>query len=327
MRALITGADGLLGSNLTRELLDQGFTVRALVHPASAAPTLAGLPLELVRGDITDPAQILAATDGMDYVFHCAAITDLHADPALVWAVNLEGTRNVLAACLEKRVRRLLFIGSASSYQYGTAAAPGTEANPFPAAYRGVAYIESKAAAADLVRQYVASRDLDAVILAPTFMLGAHDSRPSSGALIQQFITRTLRYVSPGSRNFAYVGDVAKGVAAAVTKGRRGEVYLLGGQNLSYRDFFTRVARIAGVAPPRATVPAALVRAAGLLGSGYETVTGKAPLLNNTLARFACSQTCYSPARAVAALDLPQTPVETGIIASIESLKRYGYLP
>lgn len=327
MHALVTGADGLLGSNLCRDLLSRGFSVRAFVHPASDAPTLAGLPLETVRGDITDPAQVSRAVAGMDNVFHCAAVTDLRAPDATVWAVNLDGTRHVLEACLQHHVRRLLFVGSASAHQFGPAESPGTEDSPFPEAYRGIAYMESKAAATQLVRDYVTNQDVDAVILAPTFMLGPHDSRPSSGELIRQFLARRLSVVSPGSRNFVYVGDVATAIANAVTRGRRGETYLLGGQNLTYLDFFTRVARIAGVAPPRAALPAPLLRAAGLIGSSVERLTGRPALLNATLARFACYQTGYSPARAVAELDMPQTPVETGIAASIECLRTYRYLP
>jgi dihydroflavonol-4-reductase len=326
-KALITGADGLLGSNLTRELLARGYAVRAFVHPASKAPTLDGLPVEIVRGDVTEPEAVDAAVAGVDYVFHCAAITDMRAPHSLVWAVTLEGTRNIAEACLKHKVRRLLFTGSASSYQFGPQRAPGTEAGDFPTVYRGVDYMESKYAAAMLIKQYAAERGLEAVTLAPTFMLGPYDSRPSSGELIQQFIVRKLRFASPGSRNFVYVGDVAHAMANAAERGRPGETYLLAGENLSYLDFFATVARLADVPAPLGAVPAALLRTVGMAGSGYEKLTGKHALLNDKLAHFACLETCYTPARAVAELGMPQTSVETGVAASISSLRSYGHLP
>jgi dihydroflavonol-4-reductase len=326
MQAVITGADGLLGNNLTRACLAAGYSVRALVHPASPATALAGLPVAIVHGDVTDAGQVMDAVSGADLVFHVAAVTDLRAAPDLHWSVNLEGTRHVVDACLAAKVGRLLHIGSASTFQFGPPEAPGTEASPFPGAYRGLAYMESKAAASELVQRAVAERGLDAVILAPTFMLGPHDPRPSSGDLIRQFLTRRLRLVSSGGRNFAHVGDVAKGILAAVRQGRTGETYLLGGQNLSYRDFFARVARIAGVAKPLGSLPSPLLRAAGSLGSAYGKLTGTLPLLDRTLADLACCQACYSPARAIRELGLPQTPVDTAIAESIESLRQFGHL-
>lgn len=326
-KVLVTGADGLLGSNLVRKLLARGDDVRVFVHPASKAPTLDGLAVEKVMGDITQAGDVARAVAGAELVFHCAAVTDMRADPKIVWAVNLEGTRHVAEACLAHGVRRLLFTGSASSFQFGTRKAPGNEEGAFPAAYRSVDYMESKFAAMQLVRESVAAKGLDAVILAPTFMLGSFDARPSSGELIQQFLVRKLRFASPGCRNFVHVADVASAMAAAAERGRRGEAYLLAGSNLSYLDFFAAVAEEAGVAKPVGAVPSPVLRAAGLAGSGYERLSGKAALLNDRLAKFACLETCYTPARAVAELGMPQSPVEQGIRDAIASLRTYGHLP
>jgi dihydroflavonol-4-reductase len=329
MKALITGGDGLLGSHLVRRLLAQDIAVRVMIQPGSTAPTLDALDIELVAGDLTDDGvSVAAAIRGCDYVFHCAAITAPWADPELTWTVNLEGTRHLLEACVREKIRRLVFVGSASSFQFGSLEAPGDERSTFPAKYRGVDYMESKHQAMKLVQEYVAHRGLDAVIVAPTFMLGAFDWRPSSGELIRQFVKRGFALVPPGGRSFAYAPDVAGAMVSALTKGRTGEAYILGGANLTYRDFFGRVARMTGGKPPWSQVlPRAAIQGAGAVGSAYARVSGQRKGFNRTLARLAMCGAYYSSAKAIAELDMEQTPVEVGIRETLRSLMEYGHLP
>ncbi|HPM77845.1 MAG TPA: NAD-dependent epimerase/dehydratase family protein [bacterium] len=328
MRALVTGADGLLGSHLVRRLLAGGMDVRAFVLPGEDAPALAELPLERFPGNLLDAAAVARAVDGCALVFHCAAITDLWADENLVRQVNVAGTRHVLDACLQMNVRRLIFVGSASSFQYGTRERPGDESGAFPREYEGVAYMASKHRAMKLVREYVAERGLDAVIVAPTFMLGAHDFRPSSGELLRQFVRRGMPFVSKGGRNFACADDVAAALVAAAEKGVRGETYIAGGCNLSYREFFTEVAGIvAGTRPPRLALPGPMVVAAGAGGSLLGRLTGRRPALNLTVARLSTIGAYYSSAKAIRELDLPQTPVAAGIEQCVRCLYDFGHLP
>lgn len=327
MKALVTGADGLLGSHLVRRLLRQGLAVRAFVLPGDTAPVLDDLPLERVAGDLLDAAAVRRAVEGCGLVFHCAAITDLWAAPATVRQVNVDGTKHVLDACVSAGVGRLIYVGTASSFQFGSREHPGDETGAFPREYRGVAYMASKYRAMVLVREYVAERGLDAVIVAPTFMLGAHDYRPSSGELLRQFISRGLRFVTPGGRNFACADDVAGALVAAAEKGRCGESYLAGGSNLSYREFFAKVAAIAGgVRPPRYVLPGPLVMAGGAAGSLYGRLTGKRATLNLTVARLARLGTYYSSAKAIRELGMRQTDIETGIEQCVRCLKQYGHL-
>ena len=179
---LVLGADGLLGSHLVRELIGQGYSVRVFVQSNSTSPTLADLPIEIVRGDLLgEPGDLLGAVRGCDLVFHCAAITDLWADPERVWAVNFDGTQRVAEACLRLGVRRLVLVGSASCFQYGTLKQPGDERGGFPCAHLGIPYMASKHRAMRLVLDYAAERGLDAVVTVPTMLLGGYDWRPSSG--------------------------------------------------------------------------------------------------------------------------------------------------
>ena len=327
-RALVLGGGGLLGAHLVRRLLQAGWRVRVLVQPGSDSPVLDGLDIERTAGDLLGAGPELArAAAGCRAVFHCAAITDLWAPPAKVWAVNLEGTRRVADACLAAGVERLVFTGSASSFQFGSRERPGDERGGFPAAYRGIAYMESKHWATRLVRRYAADRGLDAVVVAPTFLLGELDWRPSSGELIRQFVQRRMRFVSPGGRNFACAGDVAGALVAAFHRGDRGRCYIAGGHNLTYRDFFTRVARIVGDVPePLAELPAGAVRAAGLVGSLYGRLSGRRPPLDRRLARLAVCGTYYDASRAVEQLGMQRTPVDAAIDQSVRSLRTYGHI-
>jgi dihydroflavonol-4-reductase len=327
VKIFITGADGLLGANLTRQLLARGDAVRALIAPGSRSAALDGLALERLEGDLLDSRFPLAqAINGCEAVFHCAAITDMWASPELTRRVNVEGTRRVLDACLEAGVRRLVMVGSASSFDSGPLARPGDETGGFPALYRGSAYQESKHEAADLTRRYVRERGLDAVIVAPTFLLGPHDSRPSGGELIWKFLLKRLTMVPPGGRCFAYAPDVAGAMIAALDRGRTGETYILGGTNLSYFDFFGKVARIAGAPVPGRILPGFLVLAAGRAASLAGKVSKRKLEFNADIARFSLMDAYYSSEKARRELGLNETPVETAIEDSIRSLREYGHL-
>jgi dihydroflavonol-4-reductase len=327
VKVLVTGADGLLGSSLVRELLEQGHSTRVLVQPASKSPTLQGLALERIYANLPEDEAVLgAAITGCDGVFHCAAITNQWAPAELTWRVNYEGARKVLDACLQAGASKLVFVGSASSFQFGPLDRPGDESGGFPREYRGVGYMESKHKAMGLVLDYVRQKGLNAVVVCPTFMIGPYDAGPSSGELIRQFISRGLRVATAGGRNFAHTRDVARAMVAALGRGRSGECYILGGVNLTYMDFFTKVAKVAGLTPPRLVLPRAVVLAGGAAGSLYERISGKRALINLSLARLSLLGTYYNPAKAIKELGLAQTPIETAIEESIRSLKEYGLL-
>jgi len=282
-----------------------------------------------MQGDLLDVGPFLDQTvRGCDCVFHCAAITDPRADPGLTWRVNLDGTRRILDVCARQGIERLVHTGSASSFQFGSMDTPGDETGPYPTAYRGMAYMESKFQAMKEVQARVRRGELDAVIVAPTFLLGAFDWRPSSGELIRQFIRRGLRFTSPGGRNFVHAADVAEALVAASEKGESGECYLAGGENLTYFDFFSKVAVLAGHAkPPRVVLPGPFIRAAGLAGSIYAGVTRRPALLDNTMARLSLLGTYYSCEKSRKVLGMPQTPIDDAIEASIQSLRAFGHIP
>ncbi len=323
---LVTGPDGLLGAHLVRLLLDRGYAVRAFVHPSSPSPILADLPIEIVKGDILAQGEIEKALDGCAYLIHAAAIIDQHADPDLVWKVNFDGAKMALDACVAKKIKRLVYVGSGSVFEYGGLDHPGDETGGFPKFYKGMAYMESKHRATRLVMDYVRDKGLDAVIGCPTFLLGGMDWRPSSGVMVRDFIKKELKISSGGGRNFTHVRDVAGALINALTMGRAGEAYILGGENIGYTDFITRVMKAAGKKPPLLQMPNAVVMLVGAAGSAFEKLTGRQAGINLWIARFGCEKTYYSSAKAETELGMTHTPVDTAIAECIECLKEYGHL-
>ena len=217
------------------------------------------MPVEIVEGDLLDDGPTLQnGIKGCDYVFHCAAITDRWANTDLIWRVNYDGTKKVLDACLQEGVKRLIYVGSASCFGFGTLDKPGDEATPFSSAYSGVPY-QAKKLAMNFVQKYVIEHSLDAVIIAPTFMVGPLDWLSGSGEMIRQYIKRKTIFSPSGGQNFTFPLDVADVLIAAIDRGIKGESYIAGGHNLTYMDFFSKVARIAGKAPPRRILPGTLI--------------------------------------------------------------------
>ena len=331
MTTLVTGADGLLGSHVVRELLTRGAKVRAMVQPASTSPTLEGLGIERVTGDLLSAESVRTALRGVDRVVHCAALTDQFAPTSRHWAVNFDGTRNVVEACLAESPIRLVLVGSASTMEFGTIEHPGDERGEFPAAYRGAAYVESKHAAMELVRDRVANGGLDASIVAPTFLLGDHDWRPSSGELLLGYLRNGLRLVPPGGRNFAYAPDVAAATVNALDKAEPGDTTILGGHNVSYDEFFSLLAECAGAGRPRGVVPAGALAMAGRVGDVAGAVAERfgrgRTRFGSDLAGLAALGCYYDNAKARRELDMATAPIRTAIRASLQSLRTFGHLP
>lgn len=327
MKVFVTGAAGLLGSNVVRELLSQGYSVKALVEKGKPFPTLKGLGIEITEGNILDPELLAREMTGCDYVIHTAASTAVYPfRSARQWEINVTGTENVATACLQTHIKRMVYVGTANSFGAGTPDRPGTETNSYTAFKYGLDYTDSKYEAHRTVLRMVAESNLDAVIVNPTFMIGPYDSGPSSGAMIIAICEEKLPGYSPGRRNYLYVKDAAKGVVAALQKGKTGECYILGCENLTYKEMFDKVAKIAGVKPPRVAMPAFAVKAYGWLGTIVAAITGKAPKVSHPMARMACDDFVYSAQKAVRELGLPQTPLEVAIEDAIAWFRQNGYL-
>jgi len=327
MKILVTGADGLLGSNLVRELLKRGYSIRAFVQPGRQQKTIEGLSIEKFSGNLLNRDEVEKATEGCNAIIHCAASTSVWPTRAeIITTVNIEGTRNIIEAVKKNKLERLIYVGTANSFGFGSKEKPGVEGNPYRSEIYGLDYMDSKYKAQRLILTEVNENALPAVIVNPTFMFGPYDSTPSSGAMIVALHKGKVPGYTSGGRNYVCAKDAAIAIANALTKGRLGECYILGNQNLSYREAFEKIATTIGVKPPSLQIPSVFAKLYGSIGSLTGVLSGKAPAVSYPLARIACDEHYYTASKAVKELELPQTPVEVGIKESFEWLRENGYL-
>jgi dihydroflavonol-4-reductase len=311
--AVITGASGLVGGNLAAVLLAAGHRVRATRRAGTRVDHLADLAIEWVDGDLADPAGLTAAFTGADVVFHAAAAVGVTrgVTPALT-AGNVVGVANVLAAIRAAGAPRLVHVSSVVAVGLSADGRPVDETAPwnFDAAGFADGYAITKHQGEDLVR---AATDLDAVIVNPTYMFGPRDARPSSGKLIVAIAQRKVPGWTPGFNNFVDVRDVARGMIAAWQRGARGERYILGGHELTYRAIMTTIAGEVGVRPPRFGMPHVLARAAGWWGDRAEA-RGQRTLVTSTSIRYAYTDRYrFSSAKAIRDLGYAISPIEPAI--------------
>jgi dihydroflavonol-4-reductase len=326
---LVTGATGLVGSNLVRLLLAQKRRVRLLVRKTSNRARFEGLNgLEFVEGDVNDPASLPAAFSGVEHAYHLAAnVTVTPRMTDAIWRTNVTGTEAILQAARESGIRRLIYCSTVDALGLPEGPEPATEETPWNWDRLGVenAYARSKYEAHQRVLA-AAKAGLNAVIVCPAFMFGAYDARPSSGQLILAVARRQLPGYPGGGNNFVDVEDVTQGMLSAAQLGRAGEVYILGGKNLTYQEIFTVIARVVGAPAPRFAIPYPIAWVGGQLGGLYERLSGRDTGLNPATARVSYLRHYYSPAKAIRELGLPQTPIETAIGRAAAWFREKGML-
>lgn len=326
MKIFVTGGDGFLGSNLVRVLLEKGHELRILVQPGRTTNTLNGLDLEFAEGDLLNFESLKAASKDAEAIFHIAASTSIWPSRSkIINKINIDGTRNILHLAKKLNVKKLVHVGTANTFSFGTLKYPGVEDTPYLGRQYGLDYMDSKWEAHQWVMKAV-SDGIQAVVVNPTFMLGAYDSAPSSGAMILAVNSQKLPGYAPGGRNYICVKDAAVGIANALEKGRVGESYIIGNENLSYKEAFGKMAAVLGVNPPKRSIPVWGLLAYGRIGSFMAGITGKKPTVSYPMAKIACDTHYFTAAKAVRELGLPQSPIEEGISESFNWLKSNGYI-
>ncbi len=323
---LLTGATGFLGSHLLAELRRRNYRVRALVRNP-AAPLPADALTEAVTGDCTDPVAVARAIDGCEFVIHAAALAQVNParNPA-VWTANLTGTETLLAAARQVALTRFVYVGTANAFGFGTREKPGDETRPYVGHRYGSDYMDSKRAATERVEQAVRNEGLPAVLVHPTFMLGPLDRKPTSGQMLLELHRGRVVGYPAGGKNYVHVRDVAVATVNALTQGRIGESYILGNQNLSYREAFALMARIMQVPPPRWPIPPALAQLYGHGCDLWTRLSGRSAPVNAAMVAVANDGHYFSSQKAIQELGLPQTPIEQAIDEAYRWFKQNGYV-
>ena len=277
---LITGATGHLGNVLIRQLTERGEKVRALVLPNDNLTPLEGLDVEIVQGNVLDPDSLEQALTGVDVVYHLAAmITIMPGKNNLVQRVNVEGTRNMLAAAKKAGVRRLVYTSSIHAIQRVPHGTTIDERLPYDPNNPYGAYDTSKAQASLLVEE-AARQGLDAVLVCPTGVIGPYDFHVSLiGSWFLSYLKgREVQYFE-GGYDYVDVRDVAAGMIAAAEKGRKGESYLLSGGYLSNRDLAEHGRKLVGGNYRLRELPIALVNFLAKILPLYYRIGKISPLL------------------------------------------------
>ena len=268
MPILITGGTGFLGLNLVRLLVGQGKRVRLLVRSEPGRLGLESDLIEIVRGDVTDPASVRSAIQGCSDIYHLAAWVQVSS-----WGwetarlVNVEGTRHVCQAALDLGVRRLVHVSSIATIATGSMDNPADEKTPWNLVAEKTPYYVTKRESEAVVSEFV-DRGLDAVVTNPTYLVGPWDIKPTSGRIIIHMVTRHLRfYPNRGGINYVDVRNVADGCVRAMEAGRTGQRYILGGENLSFQAYLQRISRLARVPMPRLGLPYGLLYPFAAIGN------------------------------------------------------------
>jgi dihydroflavonol-4-reductase len=278
MLAFVTGATGFLGSHVARVLAEQGAELRLLVRPASNLRNLEGLNADRVIGDLRDPASMEKVLSGCDALFHVAADYRLWVrDPEEMYRSNVEGTRSLLDAARKQGVRRIVYTSSVATMGFtsGSKTTSGSladESSPVALADMIGHYKRSKFLA-EQVAIKAAKSGADVVVVNPTTPIGERDIKPTpSGRIVVDFLKRKFpAYVETGL-NLVDATECARGHIQALEKGRAGERYILGGENLTLKQILDRLAAITGLPSPSVKLPYLFALATGVVD---EMVTGR----------------------------------------------------
>ncbi len=327
MRALVTGATGFVGAAVARALLREGWEVRALARKGSDRRNLQPIAVEVVEGDLADAASLQRALAACEGLFHVAADYRLGAfDPEQLYKTNVEGTRNILNAARAAGVRRVVYTSSVATIGIPKDGSPGTEASPSTLADMIGHYKRSKFLAEEVARE--AARAGSAVVIVnPSTPVGPGDVKPTpTGQMVFDAAAgRMPAYVDTGL-NIVHVDDVATGHLLAYHRGRVGERYILGGQDMTLREILVEIARLTGRKPPNVRLPGGIVMPVAYVAEAFARLTGRSTRITVEGVRMARKRMFFSSAKAVSELGYQWRAPTLAFADAIAWFKEQGLL-
>ena len=327
MRTLVTGASGFVGSAVLRQLIDAGHEVRALVRPESDKRNLSGLQLEISEGDLTNKDTLRKAVTGCQYLFHVAADYRLWVpDPDSIYRINVTGTENLIRCAVEAGVEKIIYTSSVATLGLNRDGTPADEETPVGLDDMIGHYKRSKYLAEKKVLELVESINAPVITVNPSTPVGPRDIKPTPTGRI---FVDTLRgrmpaYVDTGL-NIVHVDDVATGHLLALAKGKIGERYILGGENMTLRELLVQICMIAGRNPPRIRLPHNIILPVAWLSEYWARLTGTTPVATVDEIRMAKKYMYFSSNKAMEQLGYQPVPAQAGIEAAINWFRENHY--
>jgi dihydroflavonol-4-reductase len=325
MRAFVTGGTGFVGANLVRLLVDQGWSVRALVRAESSLDNLRQLDVEVVKGNLNDP-ELAKQMAGCQVMFHVAAHYSLwQSDRVAVYRHNVLGTRNVMAAAHQAGIERTVYTSSVAAIGTGKNGASVDETHQSPVEKLVGHYKQSKFWAEQEAYRAIAQGQ-DIVIVNPTAPIGAWDVKPTAtGDIVLRFLRRQMPFYVDTGLNFVDVQDVALGHLLALEKGKSGDRYILGNQNLSLKAILDILENLTGIAAPKRSLPLWIPLSVAWVDEMLLTKLGKSPSIPLDGVRMSKQPMYYNPTKAIQHLGLPQTPITEALQEAVNWFVSNGY--
>jgi dihydroflavonol-4-reductase len=327
MKVFLTGATGFVGAHVARHLAGQGAQLRLLVRPTSNLANLEGLDAETAVGDLRDPETLRVPIRGCDAVMHVAADYRLWVrDPKTMYAANVEGTRALLRLAREEGVRRSVYTSSVATMGFKTDGTIVDEATPV-SIHDMIGHYKRSKFLAEQVAMEAAQQGQEVMILNPTTPIGSRDLKPTpTGRIIVDFLNRKFPAYMDTGLNLVDVREVARAHCEALEKGRPGERYILGGENLTLKQILDKMAAITGLPSPKMKVPHGVA-----MGFAYfdEWVSGRLlgrePRATVEEVRMGKKKMFASSAKAERELGFQVLPVDDALRTAIDWFRAHGY--
>ncbi len=329
MRVFVTGATGFVGAHVARALASQGATLRLLVRPTSDLRNLEGIAGERVTGDLREPASLRAGLQGCEALVHVAADYRLWVrDPAAMYRSNVEGTRALLGLARDVGLRRVVYTSSVATMGFRADGTIVDETTSVSLADMVGHYKRSKYMAEEVALE-AGRNGQPVIVLNPTTPIGAHDVKPTpTGRIVVDFLNRNFPAYLDTGLNLVDVSEVARAHVAALTSGRPGERYILGGENLTLKQILDKMSAITGLPSPKHKVPRAVA-----LGFAFfdELVTGRIrgrePRATVEAVRMSKKRMWASSAKAERELGFRVVPVYAALRSAVDWFYQNGYAP
>jgi dihydroflavonol-4-reductase len=327
MKVFVTGATGFVGSHVASALATGGADLRLLLRASSSTSNLEGLPGERVVGDLMDPESFRKAVVGCDFVFHVAADYRLWTrEPEQMYRANVEGTRSIIRAAEDARVKRVVYTSSVATMGFSGNGQSANEDSPVSLADMIGHYKRSKYQAEQVALE-AARKGANIVVVNPTTPVGERDIKPTpTGRIIVDFLKRKFpAYVDTGL-NLVDVKEVAQGHLAAMEKGRSGERYILGGENLTLKQILDNLARITGLPSPKVKLPYIFALATGVVDTAVTgLLLGREPRATIDAVRMGRKKMFVRSAKAERELGWRIVPVDNALRRAVGWFQEHAY--